>query len=91
MLPMGMKVPVNPWPMTARGDRLDWSDVKDRLDLAAVSTSLLGPAPAAAEGKAASGGSVRSTTTRTRRSTSTRSRRPGSAMGAPSTETPPRW
>jgi hypothetical protein len=31
--------------MTARGDRPEWSEVKDRIDLAAVATSLLGPAP----------------------------------------------
>jgi DNA primase len=37
--------------MTARGDRLDWSDVKDRIDLAAVATSLLGPAPGRRGGK----------------------------------------
>jgi CHC2 zinc finger/Toprim-like len=45
MLPMGFRAPVNTWQMTARGPRIDWSDVKDRIDLAAVATSLLGPAP----------------------------------------------
>ena len=30
---------------TARGDRLDWPTVRDRIDLAAVATGLLGPAP----------------------------------------------
>jgi hypothetical protein len=41
---MGTKTPVNPWPMTARGDRFDWSEVRDQIDLAAVGTNLLGPA-----------------------------------------------
>jgi DNA primase len=45
MLPMGFRAPVNTWQMTARGNRLDWSDVKDRVGLAAVATNLLGPAP----------------------------------------------
>jgi DNA primase len=45
MVLMGMKSPVILRQMTARGDRLDWSEVKDRLDLAAVATGLLGPAP----------------------------------------------
>jgi CHC2 zinc finger/Toprim-like len=30
---------------TATGDRLDWSEIKDRVDLGVVATSLLGPAP----------------------------------------------
>ena len=30
---------------TARGDRIDWPTVRDRLDLAQVATALLGPAP----------------------------------------------
>ena len=41
----------NSWKMTAQGDRLDWSDIKDRIDLAAVATSLLGPAPGRRGGK----------------------------------------
>ena len=53
-------------------DRIDWPAIRDRIDLAAVATSLLGPAPGRRGGKAASGGSARSTMTRTRRSTSTR-------------------
>ena len=44
-------VPVNTWQMTARGDRLDWSAIRDRIDLAAVATSLLGPAPGRRGGK----------------------------------------
>jgi CHC2 zinc finger len=35
----------NPWLTTARGDPLDWSDIRDRIDLADVATALLGPAP----------------------------------------------
>jgi DNA primase len=42
---MGMKAPVDASKSTARGDRLDWSVVKGRIDLAAVATGLLGPAP----------------------------------------------
>jgi len=30
---------------TATGDRIDWSEIRDRVDLAAVATALLGPAP----------------------------------------------
>ena len=30
---------------TATGDRLDWDDIKDRIDMAAIATALLGPAP----------------------------------------------
>jgi hypothetical protein len=37
--------PRNPGKTTARGDRLDWSEIRDRIDLAAVATALLGPAP----------------------------------------------
>ena len=33
------------WKVTARGDRLDWPAIRDRIDLAAVATALLGPAP----------------------------------------------
>jgi hypothetical protein len=40
---MGMKA--SPFSMTARGDRIDWSGTKDRIDLAAIATALLGPAP----------------------------------------------
>jgi DNA primase len=42
---MGMKAPVVFWNMTTRGDRLDWLAIRDQTDLAAVATSLLGPAP----------------------------------------------
>jgi hypothetical protein len=31
--------------VTATGDRLDWNDIRDRVDMAAVATALLGPAP----------------------------------------------
>ena len=48
---MGLRAPVNTWQMTARGDRLDWSAIRDRTDLAAVATSLLGPAPGRRGGK----------------------------------------
>jgi CHC2 zinc finger/Toprim-like len=30
---------------TARGDRIDWPDIKDRIDLGIVATNLMGPAP----------------------------------------------
>jgi hypothetical protein len=33
------------WTMTARGDRIDWTDIKDRIDLGNVAIALLGPAP----------------------------------------------
>src|SRR5262245_24076328 len=33
------------WNVIATGDRIDWNDIKDRIDLAAVATNLLGPAP----------------------------------------------
>ena len=33
------------------GDRLDWSEIHDRVDLAAVATSLIGPAPGRRGGK----------------------------------------
>src|SRR6516225_9854770 len=35
----------NPWKTTARGPRIDWSDIRDRIDLAAIATAILGPAP----------------------------------------------
>src|SRR5258708_5255633 len=30
---------------TASGDRIDWPTLRDRIDLAAITTGLLGPAP----------------------------------------------
>jgi hypothetical protein len=30
---------------TARGERIDWNDIKDRVDMAAIATALFGPAP----------------------------------------------
>ncbi len=33
------------WKMTTPPGRLDWPEIRDRIDLAAVATSLLGPAP----------------------------------------------
>jgi CHC2-type zinc finger protein len=42
---MGMKAPVTGWTMTAQGDRIEWSEVKDRIDLGIIATALLGPAP----------------------------------------------
>ena len=33
------------WTMTVGRDRLDWSEIRDRVNLAAVATALLGPAP----------------------------------------------
>jgi DNA primase len=31
--------------ITVTGDRLDWDDIKDRVDVAAIATALFGPAP----------------------------------------------
>ena len=44
---MGMQASTNnSWIITAgRGNRLDWSVIRDRIDLAAVATALLGAAP----------------------------------------------
>ena len=43
---MGMHAPVlSAFTTTARGERLDWNDMKDRVDMAAITTALLGPAP----------------------------------------------
>lgn len=33
------------WPMTAGPPRIDWKELRDRIDLAAVATALMGPAP----------------------------------------------
>src|SRR3954447_13418056 len=41
---MGMKAPAEPWTLTAGGNRIDWNDIKGRVDLARVVTALLGPA-----------------------------------------------
>ncbi len=40
---MGMRVSDN-WSMTVPGRRLEWSEVRDRVNIAAVATNLLGPA-----------------------------------------------
>ncbi len=40
---MGMKAP-GTWEVTVTGDRIDWKDIRDRIDLARVATALLGPA-----------------------------------------------
>ncbi len=42
---MGMKAPVTPWETTVPSRRIEWADVKDRVDLGIVTTALLGPAP----------------------------------------------
>jgi len=42
---MGMKAPANTWKLTARGDCPDWSAIRDRVDLAAITTAFLGLAP----------------------------------------------
>jgi hypothetical protein len=34
----------SPWKRTATAGRIDWDDIKDRVDLAAITTGLLGPA-----------------------------------------------
>jgi DNA primase len=41
---MGMKAPITSWSMTVSGPRVDWDEVKARVDIAAVATNLLGPA-----------------------------------------------
>jgi DNA primase len=43
--PMGVNMPATDWKTTAVDARVDWSDVKDRVDMAATATALLGPAP----------------------------------------------
>jgi DNA primase len=40
---MGLKVS-DDWETTVTGPRIEWSEVKDRIDLAMVATNLLGPA-----------------------------------------------
>ena len=43
---MGMSTSVkSPWTMTVPRERIDWNEVKDRIDLAAIATALFGPAP----------------------------------------------
>ncbi len=43
---MGMSASVkSPWSMTVPRERIDWNDIKDRIDLAAIATALFGPAP----------------------------------------------
>ncbi len=43
---MGMRAPVkSPWEATATRDRINWDDIKDRIDMAAIATALFGPAP----------------------------------------------
>jgi hypothetical protein len=41
---MGIKAYTPDWPMTVTGERIDWNDIKGRVDLARVATALLGPA-----------------------------------------------
>lgn len=49
---MGMHASINhTWVMTTRGGRLDWSEIRDRIDLGIVATTLLGPAPGRRGGK----------------------------------------
>jgi CHC2 zinc finger len=43
---MGLKTPItSPLETTATGSRLDWSDVRDRVDLGIIATALLGVSP----------------------------------------------
>ena len=42
---MGMKAPVTSPGDDRPGGRIEWSEVKDRIDLGIVATALLGPAP----------------------------------------------
>jgi CHC2 zinc finger len=39
-----MAIIASSWTMTATGNRIDWHEVRDRIDPAAVATNLLGPA-----------------------------------------------
>jgi hypothetical protein len=41
---MGIKARATTWPRTVPEDRVDWKDIKDRVDLSRVATALLGPA-----------------------------------------------
>jgi len=41
---MAIKTSVTTWPVTVPGERIEWKDIKDRVDLARVVTALLGPA-----------------------------------------------
>jgi DNA primase len=40
-----MKLDASVWKMTVPKGRLDWSDIKDRIDLTGVAINLFGPAP----------------------------------------------
>jgi CHC2 zinc finger len=43
---MAMRASINnTWVMTPEGHRMDWSEIRDRIDLGIVATVLLGPAP----------------------------------------------
>lgn len=48
---MDMKATANTRQEAARGYRINWSEIRDRIDLAAVATNLLGPAPGRRGGK----------------------------------------
>jgi hypothetical protein len=81
----------NPWLMTATGGpRIDWQAERDRIDLAAVATRMLG---AAASGGGGCGGIAPSVHMRTitLRSASTRASPGGGATGAASMATRPPW
>jgi DNA primase len=45
-----MNAPATKWPGTVRGERIDWKDIKDRVDLARVATAQLGT-PAKRQGR----------------------------------------
>jgi DNA primase len=40
-----MNTDASSWPKVITGDRLDWHQIRDRVDLADVATNLMGPAP----------------------------------------------
>jgi DNA primase len=42
---MGIVACPSDWTLTVSGERIDWNDIKGRIDLARVVTALLGPAP----------------------------------------------
>ena len=70
-------------------DRIDWKAERERIDLAALVTVRLGPAPGrTGEHGRASGGIARSTRTATPRSVSSPGSRSGVATGAARAATP---
>ncbi len=42
---MGMKAPADAWKVTARGEGIDWSEIRDRVDLTDDNDRLTWPGP----------------------------------------------